>query len=186
MAIMPLQKKNFLKPSAKTRIQPAAGSEKLKEYLDLYINYRLKLQAAYDEKANENADVKAEAENFKTQLTDNFINQQANINQLLHEAFLRSQKDILLQQVFVQFTSATDTTDAYAKIVKAYNELKSGKSFDEVAATYSTDSTAKTTKGNVGYITVFTLPYSIENIVYNLKPGNFSAIYKSNAGLSYF
>ena len=45
--------------------------------------------------------LKSEYENFRTQLTDNFINQQADINQLLHEAFVRSQKDILLQQVFV-------------------------------------------------------------------------------------
>ncbi|MEO8711187.1 MAG: peptidyl-prolyl cis-trans isomerase, partial [Parafilimonas sp.] len=38
----------------------------------------------------------------------------------------------------------------------------------------------------IGYITVFTLPYPIENIIYNLTPGSFSVIYKSNAGYHIF
>jgi peptidyl-prolyl cis-trans isomerase SurA len=33
---------------------------------------------------------------------------------------------------------------------------------------------------------VFTLPYSIENIIYNLEPGSFSAIYKSSSGYHIF
>ena len=44
----------------------------------------------------------------------------------------------------------------------------------------------KAPHGNVGYITVFTLPYKLKHIVYNLKPGNFSGIYKSNAGYHIF
>ena len=118
--------------------------------VDLYVNVRLKLQAAYDEKANTNADLKVEADNFKTQLTDNFINRQADINQLMHEAFVRSQKDILLQQVFVQSPAGSDTTEAYAQILKAYNELKAGKNFEDIAAQYSNVPSVQQVKGNIG------------------------------------
>lgn len=159
--------------------------EKMKEYLDLYINFKLKLQAAYDEKINTNAELKAETENFKTQLADNFINKQANLAGLVHEAFLRSRKDILVQQVFVQFDGA-DTSTAHTKISKALSELKTGKDFEEISVKYSNVKAVKDVRGNIGYITVFTLPYSIENIIYNLKPGGFSAIYKSGAGYHIF
>jgi len=181
-----VSKNEFLEAYNKNPDTTGNKQDKLKEYLDLYINFRLKLQAAYDEKANTNADLKAEADNFKTQLTDNFINQQANISQLMHEAFLRSQKDILLQQVFVQSPKGNDTAAAYAQILQAYNELKNGKNFQDVAIQYSTDSAVKINKGNVGYMTVFTLPYSIENIIYNLKPDNYSTIYKSSIGYHIF
>lgn len=180
-----VSKDEFLQAYNKNPDTTGNRSEKLRQYLDLYTNFKLKLQAAYDEKADKNASLKAEAENFKNQLTDNLINHQADINQLMHEAFLRSQKDILVQQLFAKF-SGNDTADAFAQISKTYNELKAGKNFDDISAASSNDSTAKLVKENIGYITVFTLPYSIENIIYNLKPGEFSSIYKSSAGYHIF
>ena len=180
-----VSKNEFLEAYNKNPDTTGNKQQKIRDYLNLYINFRLKLQAAYDEKANNNANLKSDYENFKTQLTDNFINQQADINQLLHEAFARSQKDILLQQVFVPFTGI-DTTDAYNQILKAYNELKNGKDFNDVSAQYSTDANTKVSKGMIGYITVFTLPYSIENIVYALPENGFSNIYKSNLGYHIF
>jgi len=182
----PVSKDEFLLAYNKNPDTTGNKSEKLRQYLDLYINFRLKLQAAYDEKANTNADLKAEAENFKNQLAENFINQQADIAELMHEAFLRSGKDILLQQVFVQTPAAGDTTAAYAQISKAYTELKNGKSFEEVTEQYSSDPAVKQSKGMIGYITVFALPYSIENVVYSLPQGSFSTIYKSGAGYHIF
>ncbi|HEY2726817.1 MAG TPA: peptidylprolyl isomerase [Parafilimonas sp.] len=181
-----VSKQEFLEAYNKNPDTTGNKEQKLKDYLDLYVNFRLKLQAAYDEKVNNNADLKSEADNFKTQLTDNFINQQADISQLIHEAFLRSQKDILVEQVFVQVPAGSDTTASYAQILKAYNELKAGKNFEDISEQYSSDSVTKKTSGNIGYVTVFTLPYSIENIIYNLKPGGFSAIYKSSLGYHIF
>ena len=178
-------KAEFLEAFNKNPDTTGTRSEKLKEYLNLYENFKLKLQAAYDEKANTNAELKSETDNFKAQLTENYINQQADINQLMHEAFLRSQKDILLQEVFVKI-DGVDTAAAFAQISKAYEALKSGKNFDEVTVQYSSDTSVQQAKGNIGYITAFTLPYSIENLVYNLKPGGYSTIYKSNIGYHIF
>src|SRR5258706_3350558 len=111
-----VSKDEFLQAYNKNPDTTGNKAEKLRQYLDLYVNFRLKLQAAYDEKANTNADLKDEAENFKNQLEENFIDQQADIGQLMHEAFLRSRKVKLLQQVFVQIPSTGDTTAAYSQI----------------------------------------------------------------------
>lgn len=180
-----VSKQEFLTAYSKNPDSSGNRQEKLEEYLNLYINFKLKLQAAYDENINTNAELQAETENFKSQLTDNFINKQANLAGLVHEAFLRSHKDILLQQVFVQF-DGTDTIAAYKQISKALDELKAGKNFEEISVQYSNVKAVKDVRGTVGYITVFTLPYSIENIIYDLKPGGFSAIYKSGAGYHIF
>jgi peptidyl-prolyl cis-trans isomerase SurA len=177
-----VSKDEFLQAYNKNPDTAGSREEKMKQYLDLYINFRLKLQAAYDEKAEKDENIKTETENFKNQLTENFINKQADINHLMHEAFLRSQKDILVKQVFVKFSQGADTTAAYAEILKAYNELKAGKNFEDISVQYSNDSAVKNVRGNIGYITVFTLPYPIENIIYNLEPGGFSTIYKSALG----
>ncbi|MEP6514159.1 MAG: peptidylprolyl isomerase, partial [Parafilimonas sp.] len=179
-------KEEFLKAYNKNPDTTGNQSQKLKEYLDMYINFRLKLQAAYDEKLNTNETLQAEAENFKAQLAENIINEQADLSQLLHEAFLRSQKDIKLAQVFVAVPAGSDTADAYAQIKRAYADLNTSKSFEEVTVAYSTDTSVIAAKGNIGYITVFTLPYQIENIVYGLQPGKYSNIYRSGIGYHIF
>lgn len=65
-------------------------------------------------------------------------------------------------------------------------ELQSGKSFDEVALKFSADPSVAQNKGHLGYITVFSLPYQFENIIYNLSPGKYSVPYRSNSGYHIF
>jgi peptidyl-prolyl cis-trans isomerase SurA len=180
----PVSKQEFLKAFNKNPDTTGNHAQKLHEYLDMYINFKLKLQQAYDENLEKKEEFRDEGDNFKKQLTENYINEQANINQLVHEAFVRSQKDILLSEVFV--ATGADTADAWKKINGAQTALNAGKSFTEVTQAFSTDEGLKQASGNMGYITVFTLPYEVENIVYALKPGQYSSIYHSAVGYHIF
>jgi len=65
-------------------------------------------------------------------------------------------------------------------------ELQSGKNFEDVALKFSADPSVTENKGHLGYITVFSLPYQFENVIYHLSPGKFSAPYKSNSGYHIF
>lgn len=180
----PVSKQEFLTAFNKNPDTAGSRAQKLREYLDMYINFKLKLQQAYDERLDGKEEFKDEARNFKKQLTENYINEQANIGQLVHEAFVRTQKDILLAEVFV--ATGTDTAASRAKINNAIDALKAGKSFDDVTTTFTTDEALKLQKGSLGYITAFTLPYEVENIVYGLKPGEYSGVYRSGIGYHIF
>ncbi|MDQ2751801.1 MAG: peptidylprolyl isomerase, partial [Bacteroidota bacterium] len=182
-----VSKNEFLKAFEKNpSIDTTSHEASLKNYLDLYIKYKLKVQAALDEKLNQTDEYKSEADNFKKDLAETAMNNEANLNNLVSEAFLRSQKDIELAQVFVPYGKNGDTTAAFAKINEAYSLLKKGKPFTEVVIQFATDSAAKTNGGNIGFITVFTLPYDAENIVYNLKLNEFAKPYRSAVGYHIF
>ncbi|MEP7317161.1 MAG: peptidylprolyl isomerase [Panacibacter sp.] len=181
-----VNKDEFLKAFNKNPDTTGSRTEKIKQYLDMYVNFKLKIQAAKDEKLNLSEMYKSESENFRSQLTDNYINEQADINALVQEAFNRSQKDILLSHVFIEVKPGADTTEAYKQIKDAYDALQGGKEFGIVASTFSSDDATKKANGAIGYITAFTLPYEIENTVYALQPGTFSNIYRSNAGYHIF
>ncbi len=183
---IPVSKEEFLKAFNKNPDTTGSHAQKLKEYLNMYINFKLKLQEAYDEKLETKDEYKDEADNFKKQLTENYINEQANINQLVHEAFVRGQKDILLAEVFVAVPPDGDTLNARKQIQEALNALNAGKNFEEVTVAFSTDETIKQQNGSMGYITVFSLPYEVENMVYGLKPGAYSGIYHSSIGYHIF
>ena len=177
----PVAKEEFLRAFNKNPNPVANRKQALKEYLDLYINFKLKVQAAYDEKLQDDPTQQVELENFKNQVAENILNDEARIDDLVKEAFNRSQKDIRLQQVFIEIIPGGDTAVAFQKIQSAYKALKDGKDFGLVTKEFNNGPSA-----DLGYITVFTLPYQFENVAYSLKPGTISAPFKSNIGYHIF
>lgn len=179
-------KKEFVTAFNKNPNATANRQKALEEYLDLYIKFKLKVQAAYDAGLDKDATQQYELQNFKRQIADNIINNEANIKELVNEAFIRSQQDIHLKQVFVELPATGDTLEAFKKVQAAYAELKGGKDFGEVSAVFSSDEAIKKSKGDLGHVSVFTLPYRLETIAYNLKPNTFSAPFKTKAGYHIF
>ena len=85
------------------------------------------------------------------------------------EAFVRSQQDIRISYIFVaspKNASPADTAKAWQKIQEAYQALKNNKDFGETALQYSEDPFVKDNHGDIGYITVFDLPYAMETVAY--------------------
>lgn len=158
----------------------------LRDYLDLYIKFKLKVQVAYDAGLDKDATQKSELENFRRQVADNIINEQANVKALVKEAFERSQKEIHLAHVFIEVPGNADTAEAYKNIHTAYKQLREGKDFTAVSQQFSSDEATKQAKGDLGFITVFTLPYDLETIAYSLQVNSFSAPVKTKAGYHIF
>ena len=179
-----VSKQEFLTAFEKNPGSAAERKKSLTEYLDLYINFKLKVQAAYDAKLNNSETFKNESNNFKRQLAESLINDEADEKKLIAEAYERSKKDIHAAQIFIDYSN--DTAAALVQAEKAYNLLKQGKSFEEVLNQFSNDDNNKKTKGDIGFITVFSLPYAIESEIYNLKAGQYSAPYKGKYGYHIF
>lgn len=179
-----VDKNEFVKAFEKSPVNTKNKQKALEDYLQLFINYKLKVQAAYDEQLNEQNNIAIENKNYRNQIADAVINEEADIKGLTKEAFERTQKDILAAQVFVSF--GKDSANAYKQIQQAYHQLQLGISFNAVSQVFSSDEDVKNSNSIIGYITAFTLPYDIENIIYQLKPGSFSAIYKGKYGYHIF
>lgn len=175
-------KEEFLRAFNKNPSLEPDRKKALREYLDLYINFKLKVQAAYDAHLQDDPNYSLETDNFRKQLSGNFINDEANIKALTDEAFRRSQEDIHLQQLFIATPGPKDTAAAYQKAQQALFDLNNGKSFAATVSKYATDESA----ADLGYITVFTLPYQYENIVYALKPNSHSSPVHSAYGYHIF
>ena len=181
-----VSKKDFLTAFSKNPPTKEERRKALDEYLGLYINYKLKVQAGYDEELNKQPSFMEEGRNFRRQIAENVINEEVGIKRLTDEAFERSEKDIHVAQIFVEVKPTDDTLKAYKQINAAYKALQEGKQFGDVAANFSSDASAKRTKGDIGYITAFTLSYAFENEIYKLKPGTYSKPYKSSIGYHIF
>jgi len=165
--------KEFLNAYNKNKTEPGDRQSVL-NYLDLYINFKLKVQAAKDLQLDTLPGLQSDLQNFTSQIEPNYLRNENSVNELIQEAFKRSQKDIEVTDFFVP-ANANDSSKDLATISNAYTQLKNDP--EEFLKNNS-----NVIKNDLGFITAFTLPYEIENIVYNLKVGEFSKPFKTANG----
>lgn len=172
----------FLNAYNKNKTATTDSSQELRDYLDLYIKFKLKVQAARDLKLDTLPALKADLQNFRSQIEDNYLKDEKEADKLLKEAFVRSQKDIHTLYFFAAFGDNGDTANAYKKINEAYQLLKNNKNSDEKILAEMNKNTTRVQKGDLGFITVFILPYELENIIYGLKEEQYSIPYRTKKG----
>jgi peptidyl-prolyl cis-trans isomerase SurA len=182
--------KDFLRAFNKNNTNTSANKAKaMRDYLDLYIASRLKIREAYEKGYDSLPQIKSDIQTLRSQIIDGYLNDPKTVDRMVNEAFRRGQKDIHVAHIYISFRNqagAIDSAEALAKANEVYDKLKKGGDFSTLAQEYSSDPSAKTNKGDIGYITVFTLPYQFENVVYNTPAGKFSSPYKSKIGYHIF
>lgn len=162
----------------------AKGEKALQEYLDLYIASRLKIKQAKEEGLDTLPQMRSDLTNLRQQILPTYLNDKESVNTLVKEAFTRSQKDIHLSHIFIAFdkNGRTDTEAAAKRRDEAVNQLAKGGKFEDVARQYSNDPSVIANGGDLGWITVFSLPYELESLAYTTPVGKTSAAYASKAG----
>jgi len=157
----------------------------LNEYLDLYIASRLKIKEAKELGFDTLAQLQTDLHNLRQQILPGYLNDKASLDKLVNEAFTRSQKDIHVAHIFIAFekNSAINKEAANQKKEEVLAKLeKKEAKFEEIAKEYSDDPSAQSNGGDIGWITVFNLPYALETVAYTTPVGKTSAVYTSKAG----
>jgi peptidyl-prolyl cis-trans isomerase SurA len=172
----------FLNAYNKNKSDTADNANALRDYLDLYINFKLKVQAAKDLQLDTLTALKSDLQNFRSQIEENYLRDEKALNALINEAFLRSQKDIKVADFFVAANNSGDTLKNFNAINELHAELKTGKDSIEDILQRINKNGVNITKSDLGFITDFSLPYTFENVIYGLKPGESSAPLRTKNG----
>ena len=181
-----MDKAEFLRAYNKNKT-PVENKEKaLREYLDLYIKFKLKVKAAMELQLDTLPQLQYDAQSFRSQIEDSYLNNEKAVNDLLGEAFNRSQKDMHVLHFFIPVDAnavAADTLNAFKSINAFYTGLAGGKTdYDNLNATLA----VKVRQADLGFVTVFALPYEYESIIYNLKMNETSKPYRAKNGWHMF
>lgn len=181
-----VDKKEFLTAYNKNKTPVTDKEKALRDYLDLYIKFKLKVKAAMELRLDTLPQLQYDAQSFRSQIENSYLNNETAVTDLLNEAFDRSQKDLHVLHFFVPVTSAMsadDTLKAYKSISSAFNTLKAGKTDYEKIITAEP---VPVKLSDLGFVTVFTLPYEYESLIYNLKMGESSKPYRTKNGWHIF
>ena len=186
---MGVDKEEFLRAYNKNKVVVTDKEKSLREYLDLYAKFKLKVKAAKDLHLDTLQQLRFDLQNFRSQVAESYLTNEQELNNLINEAFIRSQKDIHVFHFFTTIDakmSAADTASAYAGMNELLQKLNSGASDYQEQAKAISEKYKTVKAGDLGFITAFSVPYEYEQIVYALKPGQTSTIYRAKNGIHIF
>ncbi len=150
-------------------------SEKsLRDYLNLYENFRLKVKEAEAMHLDTISSLKSELEGYRKQLAKSYLTDREITDKLIKEAYERSKTEIDASHILIKCdenANPADTLIAYKKIMALKKRLEKGESFEKLAKENSDDQSAKTNGGDIGWFSVFGTIYPFENLAYSLKKG---------------
>ncbi|MDT8393325.1 MAG: peptidylprolyl isomerase [Bacteroidales bacterium] len=166
-----------------------ADKKSMEEYLELYVNFRLKVKEARDLGMDTAKAFIEELAGYRKQLAEPYFNDQEVTDELLQEAYNRLMYDIRASHILVKVDEnalPADTLKAYNKIMDVRKRLLAGEDFASVAAEVSDDPSAhdrpaqgqsparKGNGGDLGYFTVFDMVYPFETGAYSTPVGEIS------------
>jgi peptidyl-prolyl cis-trans isomerase SurA len=184
----PVTKNEFLKAYNKN-MDGKADEASYRSYLELFIRFKLKVQAAREKRLDTLSNQQAELQGFRNQVIEPYVRDEGSINELVKEAIVRSKKDIHIAHIFVPVridATAEEVKKAQDKINAAWAQLQKGQDFGKVATEFSEDPSVSVNKGDIGYITSLVLPYSLENAIYSTPVGKNAAPIRSKVGYHIF
>jgi len=160
----------------------------LDEYLDLFINFKLKVRQAEELGLDTLTSFRNELNGYRDQLAKPYFTDEATLEKLINEAYDRSKYDVRASHIFFRLKTdalPADTLAAYEKIIKIRERLVNGESFEKMAVEYSEDPSVKDreanqqhpfikgNKGDLGFFTVFDMVYTFETAAYSTEVGKF-------------
>lgn len=174
-------KDEFIKAYNKNKTPVEDQQKALREYLDLYAKFKLKVKVAESLRLDTLEQLRFDMQNFRSQVAEGYMTDEKGMNDLVDEALQRSSKDIHLLHFSIPVT-AGDSTTIYTSLTALSNEIKTGAvDMQQLQQKFSAFKIK-----DLGFITALSLPYDIENIVYKLKPGEVSQSFRTKSNLHIF
>ena len=150
----------------------------LEDYLDLYIDFRLKVAEAEALGLDTTEAFRSELAMYRDQLADSYVYEKDVTDKLLDEAYERSLEEVRVRHILFQWPdqpiSAADSAATLQRALNARKRLDDGADFAELAVELSDDPSALQNQGDLGYITVFRTIYPFETAAYETPVGSVS------------
>ncbi|AZQ45250.1 peptidyl-prolyl cis-trans isomerase [Nonlabens ponticola] len=156
----------------------------LDNYMDLYINYRLKLLQAQEMGLDNDEEYKEELASYRSTLAEGYLTDNEVTDELIKEAYERTINEVNASHILIKVdkdAAPADTLKAYSKIKLIKNKLDRGADFDELARNESEGPSAGV-DGKIGWFGAFRMVYPFENAAFDTPVGEVSDIFRTDFG----
>ena len=199
----PVSAEEFLYIYEKNNQAGAIDPKTMDEYLDMFINFKLKVAEAEAQGIDTTESFKKELKGYRAQATPKYLQDEQAMDSLIRMSWCHMAKDRRAAHIAIQCPMSADSAkqaEALATIHEAYERVVLGKevvkgkgkkakkvrqpveAFDAVARELSTDPSVQETGGELGWITPFRYVYPLEEAVYGTEVGKISKPFRTQYG----
>ncbi|MCD6091064.1 MAG: peptidylprolyl isomerase [Bacteroidales bacterium] len=170
----------------------------LKEYLELYINFKLKVKEAKDAKMDTATPFLKELEGYRQQLAKPYLVIEEVNDETVRQLYDRMLINVRASHILFRLAENASPADTLAVFQKAFQTrqaiLDGTYSFADAAVKFSEDPSARDTnmgngrpmrkgnQGDLGYFGVFDMVFPFEEAVFNLQKGEISMPVRTRFG----
>jgi peptidyl-prolyl cis-trans isomerase SurA len=158
----------------------------LDNYMQLFIDYKLKVKEAKRLGYDTIPKLKNELAQYRNQLSQPYLIDKEKNEALVKEAYDRTVNEVRASHLLIKLApnaNPQDTLKAYQKIMDIRKQIvEDGKDFNEMAKQYSDDPSAKTNGGDLGYFTALQMVYPFEDAAFKTPVGEISMPIRTQFG----
>lgn len=158
--------------------------EDVREYLDLYINFRLKVREAEELGLDTLKKFKEELKGYQKQLAKPYLTDKNVSEALVKEAYDRMKQDVGASHILLKVgpdALPKDTLAVYNRIIDLRTRALKGD-FEALAKQYSEDPSAAEKGGNLGWFSAMRMVYPFETAAFTTPVGQISQPVRTRFG----
>lgn len=164
--------------------QQQLEKESLDDYVDRFVNYKLKVADAEAAQIDTLPGFKDEFNGYKTDIVKSFLEDTTVTTRLVNEAYERMKTNVDIDHFMYSLpVDYTDRVKKMAFVDSIRTCILNGENWEDLAVKYSIDPSVKSNKGHYGFIASGVFPYDFEYEVYNTPVGQITKPFTTDFGI---
>jgi peptidyl-prolyl cis-trans isomerase SurA len=143
----------------------------LKDFLDLYTTFKMKIRDAEVRGYDQDSSLKNELNDYKKKIAVSFLLNKKIVEPGIKDLYNKRKYELRVSHIMIRPDTSGDAA-ALKLATSILDSIKNGASFAEMAKKYSDDIYSKPSGGDIYYITGGMVPESFEDAAYATEPGH--------------
>lgn len=182
-----IHESEFLYIYTKNNPNPSFKKKDLDAYMELFINYKLKVKEAERLGYDTIPKLQNELAQYRKQLALPYMIDKEKNEKLIEEAYYRTENELRASHILIRVqpnSKPEDTLKAYNRIMALRDRIIAGEDFSKVAGSKggSEDPSVKMNKGDLGYFSALQMVYPFEETAFSTKVGEISMPVRTKFG----
>lgn len=155
---------------------------KLKNFLDLYVNFKMKLRNAVVKGYDKNPELQSELKDYKRRIGVTYFIEKNIVDPGIKDLYEKRKYELRVSHIMFRPQQNEDSIKSLAQAV--LDSIKQGSSFEDMVKRYSADNYSKPYGGDIYYITAGQVPVEFETAAYKTPAGQvYPELVKTKFGL---
>ena len=149
----PILREEFVSIYSKNNANPDFSKEAMDEYVELFINYKLKVEEAIELGLDTISKFKSELDGYRKQLAKPYLTDTTYRSKIIQKAYDRLQTEVRASHILKTFPSEVtpeDTLRLYNELLELKKRVEQGADFGKLALKNSDDPSVRVNAGDVG------------------------------------